>query len=182
MTGIIVAFPKPENGKNIRNILVRNGYSVLAVCTSGAQALQEAHSLNEGIVICGPRLTDMVYSELKEYLPSGFDMLLISSKSQWNDSRSSDIISLSMPLKVHELLATAEMMVYAQERKKKKHRSMPKKRTKEEQELIQKAKELLMVRNNMTEEEAHRYIQKNSMDSGNSLPEMAQMIISMIDI
>ena len=181
MTGIIVAFPKIENGKNIRNILVRSGYPVLAVCTSGAQALQEAHSLREGIVICGYRLTDMVYSELREYLPEAFDMLLISSKTQWNDRGRTDIISLSMPLKVHELLSTTEMMVCAQERKRKKRKSVPKKRSKEEVELIQKAKELLMVRNNMSEEEAHRYIQKNSMDSGNSLPETAQMIISMID-
>ncbi len=154
---------------------------MLAVCTSGAQVLQEAHSLREGIVICGYRLTDMVYNELREYLPAEFDMLLISSKTQWNDRDRTDIISLSMPLKVHELLSTAEMMVYAQERKKKKRKSAPKKRSKEELELIQKAKELLMVRNNMSEEEAHRYIQKNSMDSGTSLPETAQMIISMID-
>ena len=28
MTRIIVAFPKAENGKNIKNVLVRNGYQV----------------------------------------------------------------------------------------------------------------------------------------------------------
>ena len=36
-----------------------------------------------------------------------------------------------------------------------------------------------MERNHMTEEEAHRYIQKCSMDSGTSLPETAQMVIAM---
>ena len=29
----------------------------------------------------------------------------------------------------------------------------------------------------MTEEEAHRYVQKSSMDSGNSMVETAQMLI-----
>ena len=51
-----------------------------------------------------------------------------------------------------------------------------------EQELIAKAKALLMERNNMTEAEAHRYIQKCSMDSGTNLVETAQMVISLIHV
>ena len=37
-----------------------------------------------------------------------------------------------------------------------------------------------MVRNNMSEEEAHRYIQKRSMDNGTGLIETAQMILSLM--
>lgn len=37
-----------------------------------------------------------------------------------------------------------------------------------------------MVRNHMTEEEAHRYLQKTSMDSGTNLVETAQMVLSMM--
>lgn len=44
--------------------------------------------------------------------------------------------------------------------------------------MIAEAKALLMERNNMTEEEAHRYIQKRSMDNGTGLTETAQMILS----
>ena len=182
MTGIIVAFPKAENGKNIKNILVRSGFSVLGVCTSGAQVLQLANDLPSGIVISGYHLPDMGYMELRNHLPAEFDLLLISSKAQWQEKSRSDILYLSMPLKVHELLSTVEMMVYTQERRRRRRRSKPKVRSKEEQELIAKAKELLMARNNMTEEEAHRYIQKASMDSGTSLPETAQMIISLADL
>ena len=50
----------------------------------------------------------------------------------------------------------------------------------EERKLIQDAKTLLMDRNHMTEEEAHRYIQKCSMDSGNSLVETARMVFSLM--
>ena len=45
---------------------------------------------------------------------------------------------------------------------------------------IKDAKELLMARNHMTEEEAHRYLQKTSMDSGTNLVETAQMVLSMM--
>ena len=47
-------------------------------------------------------------------------------------------------------------------------------------EIINQAKALLMERNNMTEEEAHRYIQKCSMDSGTNMLETAQMVISLM--
>ena len=50
------------------------------------------------------------------------------------------------------------------------------------QDLINEAKALLMERNNMTESEAHRYIQKCSMDSGTNLVETSQMIISLIHV
>lgn len=37
-----------------------------------------------------------------------------------------------------------------------------------------------MARNNMTEEEAHRYLQKCSMDSGNNIVETAEMVLSIM--
>lgn len=42
MTNVIVLFPKIEDAKNIRNLLVRHGFRVSAVCTTGAQALASA--------------------------------------------------------------------------------------------------------------------------------------------
>ena len=76
MTNIIVAFSKPEDGKNIKSILVRNGFQVVAVCTSGGQALSAADCLNGGIVVSGYRFEDMMYDELRQCLPGDFDMLL----------------------------------------------------------------------------------------------------------
>lgn len=57
----------------------------------------------------------------------------------------------------------------------------PLERSREEQELIKQAKELLMDRNHMTETDAHRYLQKCSMDSGTNMVETAQMIMSLIN-
>ncbi|MDE7269116.1 MAG: ANTAR domain-containing protein, partial [Acetatifactor sp.] len=53
-------------------------------------------------------------------------------------------------------------------------------RSAEEDALIRAAKELLMARNHMDEEEAHRYLQKCSMDSGTNLVETAQMVLAMM--
>ena len=82
MGNIIVAFSKPQDGRNIRNILVKHGIQVTASCTSGAQVLASTDDLRSGIVVSGYRFEDMLYDELRQYLPAAFDMLLISSPSR----------------------------------------------------------------------------------------------------
>lgn len=182
MTNVIVAFSKPEDAKSIKNVLIRNGFSVIAVCTSGAQVLNCADGLSNGIVVSGYRLMDMIYEELHDFLPNGFDMLLLSSPNRWSDSMPSDLVCLSMPLKAQDLVDTVQMMAQTQHRLRKKSRAQPQSRSFEDQELIDRAKDLLMERNSMTETEAHRYIQKCSMDSGTNLVETAQMIMSLMDL
>ena len=58
MTNLIVALPKPEDAEGIKNVLVRNGFRVTGVCTTGAQVVSQADGLNDGIVICGYKLAD----------------------------------------------------------------------------------------------------------------------------
>ena len=143
MSTLIVAFPKLEEAKAVRNLLIHRGFDVAVPCTSGAQAINQADTLSDGIIICGYKLSDnMVYTELYEYKPKSFEMLF-----------------------------------QAQIRRRKKLRSQPRKRSPEEQKIIDDAKHLLMERNNMSEQEAFRYIQKCSMDSGNTMVESATMVM-----
>ena len=108
-------------------------------------------------------------------------MVLVAAPNICNEREIDDLMCLAMPLKVHELVQTMEMMSYSIARKKKKQRAVPKERNEEEKKLIERAKGLLMERNNMTEEEAHRYIQKRSMDNGTGLVETAQMVLSLLN-
>lgn len=180
MLSIIIAFPKIEDANSIKNALVRNGYEVNATCTTGAQAIGIANELDGGILICGYRFSDMHYSELNSYLPKGFEMLLIASASRLEECTDNNIVCLSMPIKMRDLLNTLQMMSYNYSRRMKKNKNKPRPRTEEEKAIINKAKLVLMERNNMTEEEAHRYIQKHSMDSGTNMVEMAEMILSLM--
>ena len=54
-------------------------------------------------------------------------------------------------------------------------------RSEEEQKTIDRAKALLMERNGLTEAEAHRYIQKSSMDNGTGVVETAYMILTLMN-
>lgn len=178
MATLIVAFPKLEEAKAVRNLLVMRGYEAASACTSGAQAINMADRLSDGIIICGYKLSDnMLYSELYEYKPKSFEMLLVASKNLWDDCQDNDIVCAAMPIKVNDLINTIEMMLQVQVRRRKKKRMQPKRRSPQEQKVIDDAKAILMEKNNMTEPEAFRYIQKCSMDSGNTMVESASMVI-----
>lgn len=108
MINIVVALPKIEEAKGIRSILIKNGFTAVVVCTTGAQALSQVDEWNDGIVICSYKLTDMLYSELHGCLSDGIDMLLIASRNVVSDCADYGIVSLTTPLKVHDLLDTLD--------------------------------------------------------------------------
>lgn len=180
VSDIIVVFPKREIASNIRNILVRNGCRVLGVGTTGAQAIQLADNLDEGIIVCGYKMPDMLYTEMREYLPDTFEMLLIASPDKWKDSVCPGVVGLAMPIKVFDLMNTIEMMMQTMDCRRRKRKKDLKNRNPKQQALVQSAKQLLMERNHMSEEEAHRYLQKCSMDSGTNMVETAQMVLSIM--
>ena len=107
-------------------------------------------------------------------------MLVMAKAGAFEEDAPENAVFLPMPLKVHDLVSTLEMMIMAQEKRHRRRRRIPRPRSREDMELIGRAKEMLMERNHMTEDEAHRYIQKCSMTNGSSLVETAEMIISLI--
>lgn len=180
MSNIVIAFPKKEVAQNIRKILSQSGYSVQAVCSTGAQALASVNNLENGILICGSRFIDMMYMEIHDYLPPEFQMLLIASPTSIQEREVENLVCLELPMKVHELLQTLEMMEGQIRRRRKRFRSIPRQRSEEDRQMIEQAKALLMDRNKFSEEEAHRYIQKRSMENGTGLVEVAQMTLSLM--
>lgn len=181
VTNLIVAFPKLEDARNIRNILVKNGIQVAAVCTSGAQVLQHADDLHNGIVICGYRLSDMIYSQLREDLPVQFELLLLASRRYTVEVEETEgMTCVSMPLKVHELISAAARMTQASERRRRRQRQQPRERSGMDKAVIDEAKKRLMEQKQMTEEGAHRYLQKRSMENGVNMLETAQLVLSII--
>ncbi|MCI8885853.1 MAG: ANTAR domain-containing protein [Dorea sp.] len=180
MVSIIVAFSNKDNAAKIRNLIVRSGMDVTGVCTAGAQVLQYADMADEGIVVCGYKLKDMMYTGLREYLPGEFEMLLMASADKWTEGCMDGVIGLSMPVKAYDLINMLETMIHTIEQRRKKRKSDQKNRNSQQKALITKAKELLMSRNGMSEEEAHRYLQKSSMDSGTNMVETAEMILSVM--
>lgn len=182
MFSIIIALPRMEDGLKIKRIFTQNGYEVDAVYDNGASVLGLVGDLDEGIVICGYKFTDMFYWEIKEGLPDSFRLVLIASPRKLETVNTEDLVCLALPFSARDLIDTIDTMTrrFREEKKRKKLEKGPQKGDGEKKEIVNKAKILLMDRNHMSEEEAYRYIQKTSMDSGNSMVETAQMLLLMI--
>lgn len=179
MINIIVVFPKKEIASKIKNILVKSGYEVAAICVTGAQAIQVVERLEAGIVVSGIRFVDMVYHEMKEYLPENFEMLVVANNNQWQQYGEDDVIFLPLPMRAYDLVDTVEDMCGDLSDRMKRLKAKPKQRSANEQGVINRAKGLLMERNGFSEEEAHRFLQKHSMDSGNNMVDTAYMVLEM---
>jgi response regulator NasT len=178
MGSVLIAMPKSEDAKRLKDRLTGMGmYHEIEVCHTAAEILRLAGEREYGVVICTKTLKDMSIIELEYCIPSGFGIILLT-KDMTVDTDSGAVVKLPIPFKMSELISTVDMITAPYERKKKKS-TKPRKRTEEEEKLILEAKHLLMERNGMTEPEAFRYIQKNSMDMGRTFVESAQMILTL---
>ncbi len=179
MGSIIVVLPKMEDAKRIRDMLGRYGLTASLLCTTASHVLSNVRDMDSGVVICSYRLPDMHYTQLAAYLPEYFEILLLTSAAEQANCPTG-MMSLVYPIKPCDLAGTVEMMLAQQERRLRKKRTVPPKRTEREQNYINNAKRVLMERNHMTEQEAFRYIQKCSMDSGTNMVETAQMVLLLL--
>ena len=177
MSSIVIALPKIEDARKIRVVLERHGFTVASVCTTASNALSSASELGSGVMICSHRLPDMNY--LSECMPRDFEMLLLASARVICEVPTS-ILSVQMPIKASDLVNTVNMILTQQERRKRKEKKKPKARSWKEQNYISNAKMMLMQRNHLSEDDAYRYIQKSSMDSGTNMVETAQMLLMLL--
>ena len=180
MSSIVIALPKIEDARKIRSVLECHGLAVASVCSTASNALSSASELGNGVLICGHRLPDMNYLDLAECMPRDFEMLLLASARVICEVPPS-ILSVEMPMKASDLINTVNMILMQQERKRTQKRKRNQKlRSEKEQNYISNAKMMLMQRNHLSEDDAYRYIQKSSMDSGTNMVETAQMLLMLL--
>ena len=180
MSSIILAFPvsRQNFSLKLKNTLSQGGFPDVICVFRGADALQEMNRMQAGVLITCVRLSDLYYRELLDYMPDCFDLLLLDSAVNISSLREGGVMALALPVSSRDLIDTVRMMDHAAEEKFKKLRSKQKKeRSEQDRNYIANAKALLMDRNHMTEEEAYRYLQKTSMDTGRTMSETAQMIL-----
>ncbi len=177
MAAIIVAISGKKTSERIIMSLTRSGYPPDCACRSGAFLLRNMDRLQGGIVIVSQRLSDMSHVELFESLDPSFFMLVLGGEPMAGDpGREGRIRYLSSPIKFIDILEEIRSIEDEKQRQKKVRAKGPRKRTVEEERLIEGAKLLLMHKEGMTENEAHIYLRKKSMESGDSLKDTAEKI------
>lgn len=193
MRSIIVAFPDMTNAHKIRDILAMHDFPVRGLATNGSMALRFISSEDGGgLIVCGPNFPDMTAIQLSSLMPDDYDMLVLSSSGAMNMGyeHQEGLYTLTLPLHTQDLVASVRMLLETRQMYRSTMRAVkpvvqpvspkgqvPSKRSPEEQRVIDRAKVLLMNRNNMSEQEAHRFLQKRCMDTGTKLYDMALAVL-----
>lgn len=173
MERVVLAFSKDETADKIRRMLDGSGYEVYMVCHSKAELLRSIVDIDEVLIIMGYKLPDGVADDVFDDLREGQKLMSIVKADRQSEIYNEDIFVVTLPVNRQILINSIETFVGIIERRK--HRA---KRTPEEQKIIESAKAYLMENHMMTEEQAHRFIQKRSMDTGAKFIDTARSILN----
>ncbi len=181
MKSIILAFQNPEAAETIKRVVQLGGYGVSGICSSGAEVLRMLEWTSASAVVCGYRLRDYTAAELFRNLPQGIGMLVLLSQSQSaNVDIPYGVQSLNLPVSRTAILDAVKTVIMINDRPstKKSGEDTRPGRSDEDKIAISQAKVLLMERGNMTEDQAHRFIQRVSMNNGSKMAETAKAILA----
>ena len=102
-------------------------------------------------------------------------MLMVAAQGMLEMCESDDIFKLASPVSRGDLIASVRLLLQVGHRLEKMTRP---RRSEEERAVVEQAKSVLMASRGISEEEAHRYLQKRSMDSGARLLDTARQVLS----
>lgn len=163
MEKVIVAFEKEKNALYIRDLIESSGLAAVQLCRSGMEVRRLAGQGDEVCVVCGYKLLDGSAEALFDDLPHGSAMLMIATQPQLDLCVSEGIFQLPAPARREELLEAVALMLTTKGRGSDGE--------------VRRAKAILMARRGMSEAEAHRYLQRKSMDKGCKLVDVARAFL-----
>ena len=174
MEKVIVAFESDKSCLRVKEILETSGTAACIICKSADQVKRVVNKQHITTVVCGYKLYDESAEGLLEDLPPTCSVLVIAVQGMLELCQSDDLFKLASPVSKGDLVASVRMLLQVGHRLEK---FVKPRRSEEERAVIDQAKQLLMARNGMTEEQAHRFHQKRSMDSGAKMIQTAQLVL-----
>jgi response regulator NasT len=182
---IIVGSSKEKNLKQLSYFLKENGYNIIGETTNGYDLLRRVHALYPDICILDYNMVGLNGHEISEVLIADricpIIAIITSANVHYftNLNQEPMFTSLIKPINRTLLLNNIDIMIKTSKSISKLEKEVSTLQKKQdEKQLILKAKELLMKNMDMTEEEAHRKIQKYSMNKGISKVIVANQIIN----
>lgn len=162
MQTVVVAFSGEVSCIRIREILESAGAANCLIRRSADQVRRTLCQQRVAGVICGYKFPDGTAEELREDLPGSCPMLVVAAKPLLEHIQCEGILKLASPLSRSALLSAVEELLRGEE---------------EERALIARAKEYLMQRYGLSEEQAHRNLQRRSMTTGLRLAQVARTVL-----
>lgn len=169
---ILIAFSNDKIITSITKLLKSEGLQISYACNTGFELITQLQYFSSGIIICGSKFRDISITNLVYDIPEYFSVIVIGTYSQLESIENERLFKLSVPLNREDLICSINMLNLETNLQ-----CNIKKRNDEDNILINNAKKLLIDRYNMSEEQAYRYIQKKSMNTGKRMENIAKDIL-----
>ena len=149
---MVVAFEGEKNGRRLKELLESSGTAACLLCRTADQVKRLVRQQRLTAVVCGYKFPDGTAEELAGELPGFCTVLLLAPRGLLElVPERPGLLRLPAPAGRRELLAAVEELLRLGEEA---GALLPPRRSREEREVVERAKERLMARNGMTEEEA----------------------------
>lgn len=186
---IMVAMSNDMSIGKLKTILIENGYMVIDQAKDGHECLRKMRALRPDLVILDYNLPLMNGYEIAKVAIEDkiSDIILLTTdvqKSLCDDMKAdSGFVCMTKPLNKPGLINTVDLILRSAKKIKELEKEIVELRaTLDTRKEVEKAKGLLMKSLNLTEAEAFKRIQKQSMDKGIPMKEIAKAIILAYDI
>jgi Response regulator with putative antiterminator output domain len=183
MKNVLIAFSNPLLTNWVTTVLQRGGYNIEYTCKTGGDVIRVADFCTSPVVVNGFQFSDMTAETLNAALECRLAMVTVVLPHQRDLLERDDMLVVQYPLSSMDLLAAIEKAERLAACRAvgnglgKPGPNHPNERPAEEKLLILKAKNNLMEQLQMTESQAHRFLQKSSMDRGLKLIDAARMVL-----
>ncbi len=170
MARIIIAGSSEQSRAQLARLLSSSGHPVYRLCAGGGELRRVLNDCDDGLLILAGQLPDCSADELFWDYGSQVQILLIAKPPVLEACEEAGIFRLSLPASQQTVLGAVEMLTQL-------HQMRLPKRAGDDRELVEKAKQLLMRRDGLSEPQAHRALQQYAMNHGLRMADYAAQII-----
>lgn len=156
MKTIVILFPKEETSNKIAGIIRQFHYGDVIKALDISHAIRLMNARKEGgVLLTGHVLSGLSFEKLLQRMPRWFDMVLLVTPSYMVSGPYGNLLHLQPPIQPKQLKQGLRLLLTG----------VPKDFVvvKEKETVVNKAKEMLMARFYLTEEQAHKFIQNRAM-------------------
>lgn len=178
MREIIVSAASQKLMSTLHKVLLGSGMAPARLCKNASEVFALFSEIEDALLICGP-LKDTPSIYLAKSVPDSWDVVLLLSSNEPFPYYVSNIIPVTLPINRSEFTGIVSDALGVQSESYGAKATAVKVRPQQEKELIEKAKLRLMKDRGLCESDAHRFLQRYSMNLGITMYEAAKRFLQL---
>lgn len=176
MRNIVIAASSKKLTATLEKMLDASGLSACASCTSASEVQALWSDMEDAVLICAT-LRDLPSIYLSKIMPDRWDMILLLTSEQPFPYYVSNVTPVNLPVTRFELAETVASVAGSMNSTFASKTTAKGARPIEETRLIENAKRKIMQERKIPEGDAHKLLQRYSMNSGISMVEAAKRFL-----